>query len=170
MTGGTDPEDEIVLRGLLALVETELAIVEHGHDPLSDDPDAAAVGDRLRARMAARAAFARTDLDLDVELWLLLEGSAQYAARQGVSPGPLRATDPESGALIVVRAGAEAGSWSVSLSKVAAGRYRVALAHGTDVLGEVEVEARAGTTVRASIRFAGAGPDRVRVWRIADGT
>lgn len=131
---GPHDDDELVLRALLALVETEEAIAEHGHDPLVDADAVAAVAGRLRAR-AGSSGQVRSPLDMpsdtsrpddvDVE-WLILSTASGLAVRSASTAEleAFEARDERTGARLSVRR-ETGGPWTLRVSAASPGRYTV---------------------------------------------
>ncbi|WP_409328883.1 hypothetical protein [Trujillonella humicola] len=157
MTGPLSPEDEqAVLHALRALLETERAIEEHGHDPSVSAADIQAAARRLGARTRRRPTrpvvpepLTDDEFDFEVE-WLLLVENQQIAYRGTGTPEddrgePIRTVlqteDPRTGTSLVV---SEAGNgrWTVRVLRAAPGRYAVELSwtgRAAEAVGEVEV-------------------------------
>ncbi|GAA4535274.1 hypothetical protein [Pseudonocardia xishanensis] len=149
---------------LLGIVDAHLEADELMAEPVTEEELAEAR--KLVGRFHQRRAVPD---DLDLELFLLLAAEVSYRDNPATeAPRSVSAVDPATGGRVVVRAGRAAGSWNVRLGGASAGRYRVTLAWGQEVVA-VEIELRDGMTGQAVIPAGPqqSAPDRVRVERLA---
>ena len=164
-------------RRLIRALEAELGQEpgeEAANQGLSDGLERARVGWLDQFRAGARP-FQQADdpplvddLDLDLELWLLLEKEKTFRSGPvaGSAPAAAFRARTAEGSVVQVRSGPEHGTWVVLLRKASPGSYRVDLAWESGDRASAQIVVAEGNPDGVTVPGPAEPPARARVTRL----